>query len=88
MLSQFDSKEVSKGIDTLRRRIEKHFGDADEEALSRGLVGFVCKECERTYERVLDRIDTLIKTVYPPSEGEKDVAIEFSRSDVQAGFRR
>lgn len=88
LLSQHDSKEVRRGIDTLRKRIEKHFGEADEEQLSRGLVSLVCKECERSYENVLSRTETLVKEVYSPSEGEKDVVIEFSRADIQAGFRR
>ncbi|KAF2171210.1 hypothetical protein M409DRAFT_50678 [Zasmidium cellare ATCC 36951] len=88
MLSQHDSKEIRRGIDTLRKRIDKHFGEADEEALSRGLVNYVCKECERAYERVLERTEKLVKEVYPPTEGEKDVVIDFSRNDVAAGFRR
>lgn len=88
VLSQHDSKEVRRGIDTLRKRIEKHFGEADEEAISRTLVGYVCKECERGYERVLDRTENLVRDVYPPMEGEKNVEIDFSRSDVAAGFRR
>lgn len=88
-MAQYDSKEVRRGIDTLRKRIEKHFGDADEEQLSRGLVSFVCKECERNYERVLERTEKLVKEVYPPNqEGEKDVIIDFAKSEIQAGFRR
>ncbi|KXT15797.1 hypothetical protein AC579_6240 [Pseudocercospora musae] len=89
VMAQYDSKEVRRGIDTLRKRIEKHFGDADEEQISRGLVNFVCKECERNYERVLERTEALVKDVYPPGqEGEKDVIIDFSKSEIQAGFRR
>lgn len=88
LLAQFDAKETRRGIDTLRRRIEKHFGEADEEAYSRQLVGLVCKECERGYERTIDRVEAMIRDVYPPTEGEKPVEIEFSRADVSAGFRR
>lgn len=88
ILSQHDSKEIRRGIDTLRKRIEKHFGEADEEAISRTLVSFVCKECERSYERVLERTENLVKEVYPITEGEKNVEIDFSRNDIQAGFRR
>lgn len=88
IFSQHDSKEIRRGIDTLRKRIEKHFGDADEEMLSRNLVSFVCKECERGYERILEQAEHIIKEVYPNIEGEKAVEVEFSRADVQAGFRR
>lgn len=88
MLSQHDSKEFRRGIDTLRKRIDKHFGEADEEALSRQLVTYVCKDCERAYDKVLERTEKLVREVYPPTEGEKDVVIDFSRNDVAAGFRR
>lgn len=88
MLSQHDGKEVRRGIDTLRKRIDKHFGEADEEALSRQLVTYVCKDCERAYDKVLERTEKLVREVYPPTEGEKDVVIDFSRNDIAAGFRR
>lgn len=88
LLSTHDSKEVRRGVDTLRKRIEKHFGEADDEQLSRGLVAFVCKECERNFERVLERLEKLVEEVYPRTEGEKDVVIDFTRADIRAGFRR
>lgn len=88
LLSQYDGKEVRKGIETLRKRIEKHFGDADDLAISRELVAFVCRECERRYEAIIDRTQRVIEEVYPPSEGEKAVELEFSKGDVQTGFRR
>lgn len=88
LLSTHDSKEVRRGVETLRKRIEKHFGEADDEQLSRGLVTFVCKECERNYDKVLDRLEKLVDEVYPRTEGEKDVVIDFTKADIQAGFRR
>jgi hypothetical protein len=48
----------------------------------------VFKDCEREYERTMDRLETLIREVYPQTEGEKTVEIEFSRADIQAGFKR
>lgn len=89
LLAQYDGKEIRRGIETLRKRIEKHFGEGNEEQLSRGLVGFVCKECERGYERVLDRTERIIREIYPPTEGEKNVEVFFDRThDVAGGFRR
>ncbi|KAI5370598.1 putative exocyst complex component Sec3 [Septoria linicola] len=88
LLSTHDGKEVRRGIDTLRKRIDKHFGEADEEQLSRGLVTFVCKECERNYDKVLERLEKLVEEVYSRTEGEKDVVIDFTKADIQAGFRR
>ncbi|KAI7114422.1 hypothetical protein KC352_g34663, partial [Hortaea werneckii] len=88
LLSQYDSKEVRRGIDTLRKRIEKHFGDADEEAISHKLIALVSKNCQVAYERAIDRMERIIGQVYPAAEGEKSVEIDFSKTDVQAGFRR
>lgn len=87
-LAPYDGKEIRRGIDTLRKRIEKHFGDADDEPISRNLVALVGKECERAYERVVERFEKVIREVYPASEGEKSVEVDFTREDVRAGFRR
>lgn len=88
VLAQFDSKEVRRGIETLRRRIEKHFIDADEEALARPLVAFVTKETERSYEKVMERSESLLSSIYPPAEGDKTVELEFTREDIRSSFRR
>lgn len=46
------------------------------------------KECERAYEKTLQRTEEVIREFYPSTEGEKVVELEFSRADVQGGFRR
>lgn len=51
-------------------------------------MALVGKECEHSYESVVDRLENVIKEVWPPSDGEKDVEVEFTREDVRAGFRR
>ena len=88
VLSQYDSKELRRGIDQLRSRIEKHFIHGDDEAKSRDLVALVCKECERAYEKTIGRIEDMIKELYPTAEGEKNVEMDFSVADVQAAFRK
>ncbi len=88
VLSQYDSKEIRRGIDQLRARIEKHFGHGDDEVKSRELVTLVCKECERAYSRTIDRIEEMVRDLYPVTEGEKGVEAGFSRTDVQSGFSR
>lgn len=88
LLSQYDVKEVKRGIDQLRGRIDKHFGHGDDESISRTLVVLVCRECEAAYDGTLGRVDAMIREFYPNAEGEKAVECEFSRADVQAGFRR
>ncbi|XP_044716111.1 exocyst complex component sec3 domain-containing protein [Hirsutella rhossiliensis] len=82
VLSYYDSKEVRKGIEALRKRVEKHFGDADDPALSRGLVLKVTRECELFYHEVESRIGRVTTDVYG---GE--VPFEWPRADVKAAFR-
>lgn len=82
VLGNYDSKEVRKGIEALRKRVEKHFGDADDPALSRGLVAKVLSECERFYENVERRIGDVTTNVYGG-----DVLFEWPRADVKAAFR-
>lgn len=86
MLAAHDGKEIRRGIDALRKRIEKHFGDADEEQLSRQMVSMVCKECERRYDGILDRLQTVCRELY--KEDEKGVTIDWSREDTKDGFKR
>ncbi len=88
VVSQYDNKEVRRGIDQLRGRIEKHFGHGDDEMKSRELVSLVCKECEKAYDRTLGRIEDMISELYPPIEGEKSVEPGFSKADVHSGFGR
>lgn len=84
VLSGYDAKEVRKGIEALRKRIEKHFGDADETGLGspRGLAAKVTRECERLYGQVEARIGRLTTEVYG---GE--VLFEWPRAEVKAAFR-
>lgn len=82
VLGSYDAKEVRKGIETLRKRVEKHFGDADDPTLSRGLVVRVLQECEEFYTEVEGRIGRIITDVYG---GE--VFFEWPRVEVKAAFR-
>lgn len=83
LLSIFDVKEIRRGIETLRKRVEKHFGDADDPGLSRSLVQTVLRECEEEYGRIYERTGRIVQEVY---EGESE--IEFKREDVTVAFRR
>ncbi|KAI1737451.1 exocyst complex component Sec3-domain-containing protein [Xylaria scruposa] len=81
ILSTYDGREVRKGIEALRKRVEKHFGDADDPSLSRDLVNRVMRECERFYNEVEVRISTITTTVYGG-----DVLFEWPRADVKIAF--
>ncbi|KAI0392261.1 exocyst complex component Sec3-domain-containing protein [Xylariaceae sp. FL0594] len=82
VLGAYDGREVRKGIEALRKRVEKHFGDAeDDPSLSRDLVNRVLRECERFYGDVEMRISALTASVYGG-----DVTYEWPRADVKAAF--
>lgn len=87
-MSQYDGREIRRGIDQLRTRIEKHFGVGDDEAICRALVALMCKECEKAYEATITRTEEALRELYPNVEGEKAVELDFARADVQAGFRK
>ncbi|APA08011.1 hypothetical protein SS1G_00350 [Sclerotinia sclerotiorum 1980 UF-70] len=83
ILAGYDAKEIRKGIETLKKRVEKHFGDADDPGLSRELVSKVNQQCERFYENVDDRILTISRDVY---DGE--IIAEWTRADIATAFRK
>lgn len=82
VLGNYDAKEVRKGVEALRKRVDKHFGDADEPSLSKGLVNKVVKECEAFYGEVEGRLGRVTTDVYGG-----DVLFEWPRADVKAAFR-
>lgn len=78
-----DAKELRKGIEALKKRVDKHFGDADDPSISRDLVFKVLKECEKKYVSLSERMVTINQDVYA---GE--VEIDWAASEVNAAFRR
>ena len=78
-----DAKELRKGIEALKKRVDKHFGDADDPSISRDLVFKVLKECEKKYIAVAERMVTINQDVYA---GE--VEIDWGANEVNAAFRR
>lgn len=82
MLSGYDAKEVRRGIETLKKRIEKHFGDEDAGG-NRALVAKVMKECEGRYLKILERVQRVVADVY-----ESNLEVEWRREDITGAFRR
>ncbi|KAH3985315.1 hypothetical protein HBH70_046860 [Parastagonospora nodorum] len=78
-----DSKELRKGIEALKKRVDKHFGDADDPTISRDLVFKVLKECEKKYNNVHERTVRINQDVYT---GE--VEIDWGTTEVASAFRR
>ena len=84
ILSNHDAKEVRRGIETLRKRVEKHFGEGDDTpGLSRELIVKVCRECEGRYLGVGERISKVNKEVY-----EGSLEVEWKREDIVSAFRK
>jgi hypothetical protein len=79
----YDLKELRRGIDLLKKRIEKHFGDADDPGPSRSLVVKMLKECESRYADVHDRTKLIIDIVY---EGQME--LEWRKEEAASMFRR
>ena len=78
----YDAKELRKGVEALKKRVEKHFGEGDDPILSRSLVGKVVRECERRYEEVEERVKRIAVEVY----GEEEAG--WKGEEVQGAFRR
>ncbi|KAL1600417.1 hypothetical protein SLS60_006802 [Paraconiothyrium brasiliense] len=83
LVHSYDAKEIRKGIEALKKRVDKHFGDADDPTISRDLVFKVLKECEKKYDNVYDRTIHINQDVY---SGE--VEIDWSSNDIATAFRR
>lgn len=83
LVHSHDAKELRKGIEALKKRVDKHFGDADDPSISRDLVFKVLKECEKKYVLVSERLTTINQDVYA---GE--VEIDWGSKEVDAAFRR
>jgi hypothetical protein len=83
VLSSYDNKEIRRGIEMLKKRVEKHFGDADDPGLSRSLVVKVLRECENRYEDTYDRTRRIIDDVY---EGQLD--LDWRKEETLSMFRK
>jgi hypothetical protein len=82
VLSTFDAREIRKGIESLRKRVDKHFGELEDPSVNRkNIVKMVLRQCEERYKNVYDRAARIIAEVY---EGGLD--IEFRKEDISLMF--
>ncbi|KFY08370.1 hypothetical protein V492_06291 [Pseudogymnoascus sp. VKM F-4246] len=82
VLAEHDSKYIRNGILALKKRVEKHFGDADDPGLSRALVAKVLEACERYFEDVENRVRAISTDVY-----DGVPAVEWTKNDISSTFR-
>ncbi|KAK5093443.1 GTP-Rho binding exocyst subunit [Exophiala xenobiotica] len=84
IIRAYDASEIRKGIDTLKKRVEKHFGDVDDPStMSKSLIARVFDECNARYAHAHDRMKLIIDKVYDGS-----LEIDWKKEDVGAMFRR
>ncbi|TFY55813.1 hypothetical protein EVJ58_g8010 [Rhodofomes roseus] len=93
VVKEYNSKDVRKHIDSLFKRVEKHFTEASEKATSEDvstgiasgtvMVG-VWKACEDELLRITDLFVKRIDQCYK----DMGVSLEYSAGDVQAAFKR
>jgi len=84
VLASYDLKEIRKGVDTLKKRIEKHFGDVDDPAdTSKSLITRVFDECATRYAHAHDRMKAIVDSVY-----DGNFEIEWRKEEVSAMFKR
>ncbi|RVX70839.1 hypothetical protein B0A52_05995 [Exophiala mesophila] len=86
ILAAYDGKEMRKGIETLKKRVEKHFTDAEDlssHAGSKVLIARVLEECNTRYSHAWDRMKLIIERVY-----ESSLEIDWKKEDATAMFKR
>jgi len=95
VVKEYNVKDVRKHIDTLFKRVEKHFTEASEKATTEDvssstgiasgtvMVG-VWKACEEELLRITELFSKRINQCYK----DAGVGLEYSPSDVEAAFRR
>ena len=83
IIAAHDSRELRRGIETLKKRVDKHFGDADDASLGRSLVAKVVKECEARYANIYDRAHRIFQEVY---EGQMD--LDWRKEEAASLFKR
>lgn len=84
IIKTYDTGEIRKGVETLKRRIEKHFGDVDDPThMSKSLIARVYDECIARYAHAHDRMTNIIERVY-----DKSLEIDWKKEDVGVFFRR
>jgi hypothetical protein len=79
-----DQKELRRGIEALRKRVEKHFGDSDDPNLSRHLVGKVLMRCEGAYVSIFQNIQDAGREVY---EGEAGDGVLGTKEEIGRWYR-
>jgi len=92
VVKEYNPKDIRKHVDSLFKRVEKHFTEASEKATTeeRGgiapgtvLVG-VWKGCEEELLRITELFNKRINQCY----ADAGISLEYTVADVESAFRR
>lgn len=84
--TNYDVKEIKKGVETLKKRIEKHFAEGDEEEHSAKLISELTKTLGEAYIDIAERLAVIGREVY--GEQSRNGGVEWGREDVWSAFRK
>lgn len=98
VLKEHDGKEVRKGIEALKKRVEKHFledeyagaggAQAREREDGEAIVGIVLERCESEMVELHRRVLRLVRDGRESPYRDLGLECEFRVEDVRQGFRR
>jgi len=91
VVKEYNAKDVRKHVDSLFKRVEKHFTEASEKTTEEGrgilpgtvMVG-VWKACQDELLRITELFSKRITQCY----SDTGVTLEYGTGDVEAAFRR
>lgn len=92
VVKEYDVKDIRKHVDALFKRVEKHFTEASEKAMTSEAGGIppgtvmvgVWKACEEELLRITELFNKRITQCYADS----GVSLEYTPQDVEGAFRR
>ena len=92
IIKDYNSKDIRKHLDTLSKRVEKHFTESLEkttvEEVSGIAAGTVLVGVWRACEKELVRLTELFSSRISQWYGDSGVSLECTTSDIESAFRK
>lgn len=87
LVATHDAKDMRRGAEALRRRVEKHFGE-DETGGGKDLVAKVLKRCEDKFASIAERADAAGRRIFEGEDAASSMTLGWSERDVRAAFKK
>ncbi|KAF8807747.1 exocyst complex component, sec3 subunit [Phlegmacium glaucopus] len=92
IIKDYNSKDIRKHVDTLSKRVEKHFTESSEKTTMEEVSGIaagtvlvgVWKACEKELVKLTELFSYRISQWY----GDSGVSLEYTTSDIETAFRK